>query len=249
MTEMMLADAAARPRPPLRGAALLQRRRRRPEGTHRPIDAGTRPISSRSPRRPRSGQRPHLDVFGNRLSDPRRHLHPRLHPRHRSRPRPCRRAPPPPRGRREHRRQLRLRPGLLGARGDRDGEARLRGRFRGPPRPSPRPATRRRSSPRSTASGPWASCRAMTISARSWTKPCVGSGPFAGQPERRARAGPARFARATLTGAGRGAIVRAGLTEEPHAPAPATASRPRGRRDCRGRARLGAVRRRNRLSE
>ena len=55
MTEMMLADTAAAARPPLCGAPLFQRRRRRPARQDGAIDHGIRPISSRSPARPRSG--------------------------------------------------------------------------------------------------------------------------------------------------------------------------------------------------
>ena len=55
-----------------------------PLAAHRPVDAEARPISSRSRSKPRSGLRAKIAGFRHRLSDARRHLHPRLHPRLRS---------------------------------------------------------------------------------------------------------------------------------------------------------------------
>ena len=88
----------ARPRFPLRRAALLQRRRRRPEGPHRPVDAARHP-SHQGRLRDGARQAPAHGGLRHRLRDAGRHLHPRLHPRHRSRARPPRGACSPAKGR------------------------------------------------------------------------------------------------------------------------------------------------------
>ena len=54
MTEMMLRDAGARARPRPRDPALLQRRRRRSEDAHRPVDAGRDASDQGRGARPRS---------------------------------------------------------------------------------------------------------------------------------------------------------------------------------------------------
>ena len=129
MTEVMLRDAARRARPRPCHPALLQRRRRRPAGAHRPVDAGRHPShQGRGAGRARPARTARR--VRHRLSDAGRHLHPRLHPRHRPRPRASRGARPSARRRRQRHAQLRLRPRLFGARGDR----------RGAPRRRPRPA-------------------------------------------------------------------------------------------------------------
>ena len=92
----------ARARSPLRGAALFQRRRRRPARAARASRRRTPRTSSRSPARRRSASAPHGGVR-HRLSDARRHLHPRLHPRHRPRARAHGGAAPPARWRRQRR--------------------------------------------------------------------------------------------------------------------------------------------------
>ena len=83
MSEIMLHDAGRGPRPALRRAALLQRRRRRSEAAHRPIDAG-RHASDQGRLRGRARQARQDRRLRHRLSDAGRHLHPRLHPRQRS---------------------------------------------------------------------------------------------------------------------------------------------------------------------
>ena len=82
MVEWMLEDAVARLRLPLRRAALFQRRRRRPAGPARPVDA-ERHASHQARRADRAR---HPSEHGNLrpgLSDPRRHLRARLYPGHR----------------------------------------------------------------------------------------------------------------------------------------------------------------------
>ena len=150
MTEIMLADTARAHDFRYRGAALFQRRRRRSEGPLRPVDAARHaPHQGRV----RDGARQACRHGGvrHRLSDARRHLRARLHPRHRSRAR-------------AHGGLAHLRgggasdifncgysKGFSVLRGDRRGEASLRRRFRGAHcrravrairRPSWRPPTR-----------------------------------------------------------------------------------------------------------
>ena len=145
MTEIMLADTAARARLQLRGAALFQRRRRRPQGPLRPVDAECHaPHQGRL--RDGARQAPVHGGVRHRLPDARRHLHPRLHPRDGPGARAPRGAALPARRRRVGRVQLRLLQRLLGAAGDRGGEARVRRRLRGAALGRAVRATRRRSS-------------------------------------------------------------------------------------------------------
>ena len=89
MTEVMLRDASAAHGLAPRGAALLQRRRRRPADAHRPVDA--RRHASHQGRGRGRARPPRADRrVRHRLSDPGRHLHPRLHPCQRSRARASR---------------------------------------------------------------------------------------------------------------------------------------------------------------
>ena len=83
MTEIMLADTARGARSALRGAALLQCRRRRPEGPLRPVDPARHPSHQGRLRDGARQAQPYAGVR-HRLSNPRRHLPARLHPRHRS---------------------------------------------------------------------------------------------------------------------------------------------------------------------
>jgi UDP-glucose 4-epimerase len=76
------------------------------------------------------GKRDAIEVFGTRLSDPRRHLCPRFHSCGRPRCRPSRCAVLPASGRGQSGRQLRLWPRLHGPRGARVGAAHQRPRFR-----------------------------------------------------------------------------------------------------------------------
>ena len=93
-----------------------------------------------------------MDVFGTDYATPGRHLHPRLHPRVRSGARAFRCARLSARRRRLGHAQLRLRPRLLGARGDRHRQARVRRRLQGRVRRARRPGDPARSSPPPTAS-------------------------------------------------------------------------------------------------
>ena len=117
----------ARARSPLRGAALFQRRRRRPEGPHRPVDAAAPRISSRSPARRRSASGRIMRGLRHRLST------------RRTAPASATTSTSPTSSARTRRRCDYLRAGgdsrvlncgygqrLFGARGDRRGEARLR---------------------------------------------------------------------------------------------------------------------------
>ena len=77
------------------------------------------------------GQRDHVDIFGTDYPDAGRHRRPRLHPRHRPRSRRMRCCSSTSATAGEQRDpQLRLRPGLLGAAGDRHGAAGLGRRVR-----------------------------------------------------------------------------------------------------------------------
>ena len=89
MTERMLEDASAAHPLQLWRAALFQRRRRRSGGAHRPDRQGLDPPDQGRGRGGGREARPcrHLR---HRLSDRRRHLHPRLHPRQRPRRGACR---------------------------------------------------------------------------------------------------------------------------------------------------------------
>ncbi len=141
------------------------------------------------------GKRSKIDVLRHRLPDPRRHLSARLHPRHRSRPRPFGCARLSARGRPAGDAQLRLRPRLLGARGDRYGQAGVGRRF--PRRPCRRdaPAIRRGSWRNPTASarrsaGGRNSTTSRPSSAMRWpgSAPCrAGRGALGRAAPRRAR--------------------------------------------------------------
>ncbi len=118
-----------------------------------------------------AGRRDERDGLRQRLRHARRHRHPRLHP-HRGpgRGAPAR-APPPARRRRLAVPEPRQRTRLLGARGDRDGEARHRPRraLRDGPAPRGRPAAarrRRRAGARGARLGPEASRSSTASSAR-----------------------------------------------------------------------------------
>ena len=137
MTEWMLADAASAHGFSLRRAALLQRRRRRPARPHRPIDARRHPPHQGRGARRRSASATHLEVFGTDYPTPRRLVPARLHPGLRPRRGPSRRPRPSAGRRREPDAELRLRPRLFGAGGDRGGEARLGRRLPGAPLAAP----------------------------------------------------------------------------------------------------------------
>ena len=111
----------------------------------------------------------------HRLSDPGRHLHPRLHPCQRSRARPCLRSGLSARRRRQRHAQLRLRPRLFGARGAGCGAPRgrpsVRGEFRRAPARRHRGVGRRRKShPRIVELEPGAR------RSRRHRRPCAGLG-------------------------------------------------------------------------
>ena len=84
MTEIMLRDAGAAHGLRYVDPALFQRRRRRPARPHRPVDQGRDP-SHQGRGRDRARQAREDRRLRHRLSDAGRHLHPRLHPRQRSR--------------------------------------------------------------------------------------------------------------------------------------------------------------------
>ncbi len=151
MTEMMLPMRRARTCLSLCGAALLQRRRRRPAGPRRPVDAARHP-SDQGRQRDALGERAHLEVFGTDYPTPdgtciRDYIHVtdlvRAHVL----------ALDHLRAGGECRRSTAATAGLFGARRDRRGEARLGRRFRGAHGAAPRrrPASiggRRHSHPR-----------------------------------------------------------------------------------------------------
>ena len=142
----------ARARFPLRGAALFQRRRRRPQGPLRPVDAARHaPHQGRL----RDGARQARRTW--RCSAPTTRppdgtcIRDYIHVTDLVRAHMAALAPSARRRRVRHL-QLRLLEGLLGAAGDRGGEARLGRRLRGAPVAAPRRAIRRRSSPPPTRS-------------------------------------------------------------------------------------------------
>ena len=70
MTEIMLQGRRRRARAELRDPALLQRRRRRPEAAHRPIDRRGDPPDQGRGAKPRSGCGRSIDVFGTDYATP-----------------------------------------------------------------------------------------------------------------------------------------------------------------------------------
>ena len=167
MTEIMLRDAGAAHGLALRDPALLQRRRRRSAlRTGQSTKGATHLIKVAV--ETALGPRPKMEVFGTDYPTPdgtciRDYIHVS-----RSRARAFRRARLSARRRRLGHAQLRLRPRLFGARGDRHGQARVRRRFPGRVRRRRARAIRRRSWRRPTASAPRsAGSRSSTISPRS----------------------------------------------------------------------------------
>ena len=170
MTEWMLADVAAAH--PIKYGVLryFNVAGADPAGSQRPVDAARHaPHQGRGADGARAARKDgHLR---HRLSDARRHLRARLHPRHRPDRGAQAAARPSARGRRQHDAQLRLWPGLFGARRWSTRSRRCRASISASTRaragPAIRPRSRRPAKPSGSSS---AGCRSTTTSTR-WCAP------------------------------------------------------------------------------